>query len=120
MVYGTLKRGFHNHLLLETSDFLGEVQTPGKLYVRGLPYYKKAHEGTWVYGELYRIDDTTLSRLDRLEGYRESNPALSFYNRITVAVCNADGTGDSIDAYIYEYNGNVSPHDLNTEGVYHG
>ena len=78
-VYGTLKRGHPNHPLLAGSEFLGEGVT--------LPTYKMAATsfvttsfvatsfpvimpdagGKPVAGEIYAVDDATLTHLDRLE-----------------------------------------------------
>lgn len=69
-VYGTLKRGYWNHRLLEKSKFVGEGTISGyELYDLGsypgiIPGEKKDE----VDGELYEIDNETLIRLDRLEG----------------------------------------------------
>lgn len=122
-VYGTLKKGFHNHGLLEESEYEGPGKVPGHLYVVGLPYYKKADDGV-VYGELYRVDDNTLARLDRLEGYNEHNPERSFYNRIEVDTAIGDNEGYYIEGYdkafVYEYNGVVHEDARVKEGVYNG
>jgi gamma-glutamylcyclotransferase (GGCT)/AIG2-like uncharacterized protein YtfP len=61
-VYGSLKKGFGNHSLLTDSHYLGPY--PGVVSGEGI-----------IHGELYEVDDTTFSRLDRLEGYP------SFYGR---------------------------------------
>jgi gamma-glutamylcyclotransferase (GGCT)/AIG2-like uncharacterized protein YtfP len=121
-VYGTLKSGFHNHFLLEGSEFRGPASVQGKLYVAGLPYFKRAH-GAITRGELYLVDDTTLERLDRLEGYREHNPETSFYNRVKVQYQHGhlpdDDTGGG-EAWVYEYNGDLPENYFKSEGVYNG
>lgn len=119
-VYGTLKRGFGNHSLLKDSEFQGSAVVQGTLYVHGLPYYRREGSGS-VYGELYRVDDDTLARLDRLEGYREHNPETSFYNRVKVVVTDADEvSGEYCVAYAYEYNGSIDPKFIKENGVYDG
>lgn len=122
-VYGTLKRGFHNHYLLETSVFKGLARAPGKLYVRGLPFFKRVSDVPMgVYCELYSVDDETLARLDRLEGYREHNPETSLYNRVEVEVEHFLNHEEEewIPAYIYEYNGHVEETYRKEDGVYNG
>jgi len=70
-VYGTLKRGQANHHLLTGQQFLGEAVT--------LPHYrlfnKGAHPclvkveqgGVAIHGELWAVDQETLTRLDAFE-----------------------------------------------------
>ena len=96
------------------AEFLGEATVTGKLYVPGLPCYKRADSGT-VHGELYRVSDSLLERLDYFEGYRKSNPNTSFYNRVTVE---AIVGGSKHSAEIYEYNGGVDEEDLREDGTY--
>lgn len=118
-VYGTLKRGYGNHRLLADSEFLGLGVAPGRLYNFGLPGYKRGTEGT-VRGELYRVTDATLARLDTLEGYNKSNPDYSFYNRVVVTVnyfLNVE-EDDYVDAYVYEINRDMSEDRLIPEGVW--
>lgn len=94
----------------------------GRLYVHGLPYYRRAL-GSIVRGELYLVDDMTLERLDRLEGYREHNPETSFYNRVKVDYqlghLPDDDTGGG-EAWIYEYNGEIPETYYKHDGVYNG
>jgi len=70
-VYGTLKKGLHNHSLIKHSKFLGEYNTgPGfTKIVRGLPYLIKDDEGIGCSGEVYEVSKLTLDMLDRLEGH---------------------------------------------------
>jgi gamma-glutamylcyclotransferase (GGCT)/AIG2-like uncharacterized protein YtfP len=73
-VYGTLKKGFHNHHFIETQDhaFIAEATSVDKLVLYnywGLPYVRKpleGEEGNYIKGELYGIKD--LSMIDHLEG----------------------------------------------------
>ena len=70
-VYGTLKRGRRNHHLLADQEFLSEAQT--------LPRYRLVDTGSYpclvedhksgvaVSGELWRVEDHCLTRLDTLE-----------------------------------------------------
>ena len=71
-VYGTLKKGFGNNILLENSLYLGT----GKVINYALKYshgdngfpvmFKR--KNNIVYGELYAVDNYVLSSLDDLEG----------------------------------------------------
>lgn len=67
--YGTLKQGFGNHHLLETSTRLGEATTTGTMYSMGWFPAITLKGDTTIKGEVYDVDADTLARLDRLEGY---------------------------------------------------
>lgn len=69
-VYGTLKRGIHNHSLLADSIYHGEGQTVEKfrMLLPSFPVILPDENGYPVKGELYQVDDEVLHRLDRLEG----------------------------------------------------
>jgi len=85
-VYGTLKRGYGNHMLLADSVFIGDGYTEDKypLVVRGsgLPFLVDMKgTGKRVKVEVYLVDEPTLNRLDMLEGHpewykREKKPVL--------------------------------------------
>lgn len=87
-VYGTLKRGFGNHRLLEKSAFLKESKLKGTMYSLGPFPALSLHGNTDVHVEMYEIDEPTLQSLDRLEGHP------SFYQRQKV---HAGG----LDAWVY-------------------
>jgi gamma-glutamylcyclotransferase (GGCT)/AIG2-like uncharacterized protein YtfP len=95
-VYGTLMRNHHNHRILKenTSYFLGEARTVESymMLYAGIPYVIKAdayyddHMETHpVKGEVYEVDDVTLARLDRLEGYQAGREG-NHYNREEIDV----------------------------------
>jgi len=104
-VYGTLKRGFGNHHLVEDAEEILEATTPGVLY--DLPYgfpamvlpedapRNQSDESPLVHGELciYPEDELPeiLRRLDFLEGYYPNRPESSLYLRILVKVQTPDG-----------------------------
>lgn len=76
-VYGTLRKGFSNHRLLEHSKFLGETKTDAAFTMftsYRVPWISNGGE-TKITIEVYEIDSQTLEQLDWLEGYP------SFYNR---------------------------------------
>ena len=87
-VYGTLKRGFYNHPLLEQAEYIKNYCIPDGLYcmydLGSFPAVsvvtEKNKETTPVHIEIYRVDQDTFERLDRLEGYP------SFYNRVLIEV----------------------------------
>lgn len=96
-VYGTLKKGFGNHRYLEDSEFIGEAKAENiSLHARGnSPFpFAKVTKGQTAYGEVYKINTTTLKHLDRLEG----TPCL--YTRETTTV-ELLLTGTTLEAYIY-------------------
>lgn len=80
-VYGTLRKGNGNNVLLSDSKFLGEGFTLPKFEMFSLGAFPGITGGsTSIKVEVYEVDSETLSRLDRLEGYRgigENN----FYDR---------------------------------------
>jgi gamma-glutamylaminecyclotransferase len=97
-VYGTLKKGYGNHRLLKDSTFLGNALTFEKftLYDGGFPYLGR-YGASQIIGEVYEVDDDTLSDLDRLEGVGHN-----FYDRwSTVAKLEAPNDDNPISCYIY-------------------
>lgn len=68
-VYGTLKKGYGNHRLLEQSKFVGQgwVKDYALLdhgwFPAAFPF-----DGSKIFVEVYEIDTTTLAHTDRLEG----------------------------------------------------
>lgn len=98
-VYGTLKRGFHNHPVMQRAG--GEFVCHGAtvehypLVVDGLPYLLDAPgQGHPVEGEIYRVDSAEGWRvLDRLEGH----PV--FYERRVADIAGEDG--ETYAAWIY-------------------
>src|SRR6266576_1419493 len=72
-VYGSLKRGYWNNVLLEQSEFLGNAHTVSKFRMRtvAFPLLLEARDGSdrgRVRGEVYAVDAKTLAELDILEG----------------------------------------------------
>jgi gamma-glutamylcyclotransferase (GGCT)/AIG2-like uncharacterized protein YtfP len=100
-VYGTLKRGFSNHSLLAGQEFAGEAQT--------LPSYRLYHNGSHpclvddqeqgvaVQGELWRVDEGFLAKLDEFEEVPHT-----FVRRL-VAIAGYAGP-----VFAYFYQGDVS------------
>lgn len=70
-VYGTLRVGEGNwyHLLKDTSKHIGTFRIDGfKMVSNGCFPYVFQGEGA-VTVDVFEVDNTTMSRLDRLEGY---------------------------------------------------
>ena len=96
-VYGTLRKGFGNHYLLETSEYLGEFRQPIHFDMVDMGAFPGLVEtnnpfSSTITVEGYKVTEETLKRLDSLEGYP------SFYNRKIIKI------GD-IEGYIYYLNG---------------
>ena len=99
-VYGTLMRGEANHdYYLHDDWFVGKASLSGyDMYDIGA--FPGIVLGAGIIpGELYEVDDETLQNLDYLEGEG------SLYIRECVPVTMA--TGETIQAFIYVYNGDV-------------
>lgn len=92
-VYGTLKRGYRNHYLLEGKEGKPAYAIGMDMYEGpGFPFAKEG--GGIIKGELYEVERNTLERLDRLEGHP------FFYRRkIKEVVCD----GKKQKAYVYLY-----------------
>jgi gamma-glutamylcyclotransferase (GGCT)/AIG2-like uncharacterized protein YtfP len=78
-VYGSLRKGLHNHGLLAQSPQLGTDTAQGfKMYsMGGFPFitHEDATPEDTITIEVYEVTPIEMRRLDRLEGYP------SFYNR---------------------------------------
>lgn len=67
-VYGSLKRGFHNHSLLKNSQSLGEAKTNPEFVMYSAGGFPIIIRGKFaITGELYAVNSATLKKLDRLE-----------------------------------------------------
>jgi gamma-glutamylaminecyclotransferase len=90
-VYGSLRKGFGNHRLLEESTYIGEATTYPSytmLHLGGFPGLV-AEGSTPIKGEVYEVDDYTLARLDRLESHPD------FYERTPIELA------DGMEAEVY-------------------
>lgn len=71
-VYGTLKKGFHNHRCLNNSKQIGEGWLYGfEMWRNFVPYVKRSeNKESKVFGEIYEVSiDTLINSLDILEGH---------------------------------------------------
>ena len=100
-VYGTLKRGFPNHALMEGASFLGVGRTmtayPMVLHGAGFSVVMLPEPGAGhrILGELWRMDDARLVALDQLE----ATHLPTGYVRDTIDV-ETDG-GTTTTAWVY-------------------
>jgi len=102
-VYGSLRKGLGNHGLIANSNFVGETISEDKYTMFSLGYFPGIVEDgeTNIVLEVYEVDADTELRLDRLEGYVESNPERSFYIKKKINT-------EFGEAFIYIYNGRPS------------
>lgn len=112
-VYGTLLSGSCNPAgRMVDAEVVGPATIPGQIYDLGwYPGFKRqsvVEEPSLVKGELIRIDEEGLERLDAYEGC----PHL--YSRAEITAITDDG--EAIPAYVYEYNGNVHEDDVIPHG----
>jgi len=100
-VYGSLLSGLGNHRLLEDSKLIGNAITPPEFIMIDLGSFPGVvhvlEDGSTVVGEVYEVDDTTMKRLDHLEGYNEEHPSRGLYNRMKIPT-------EFGDAFIYTFN----------------
>lgn len=70
-VYGTLKRGIHNHHLLADAQYVGQAYTIDtfRMHDVGFPVIRFSDhpDAKSVFGEVYDVNDRCLRSLDRLE-----------------------------------------------------
>jgi len=99
-VYGTLRKTFNNHALISNSRFIGAGRTCEKfvMFSRLIPFLSDSQKVSTIYGEVYEVDDKTLSALDRLEGYKPNSPSSSWYRRSFI---NVNIGGEVISALCY-------------------
>lgn len=83
-VYGTLKKGFGNHRILESSKFLGTDNTKETFEMYSFGGFPAIVEGgdKHIFIEVYSTsDENVLRRLDQLEGFREKDSENNFYDK---------------------------------------
>jgi gamma-glutamylcyclotransferase (GGCT)/AIG2-like uncharacterized protein YtfP len=120
-VYGTLKTGFHNHYLLSSAKFIGKAVTKerGTLLEKGIPFFNDEKKTSLIHGEIFEVNENTLSRLDMLEGYDSDYPNRSWYQRKIKEFDLLDDNNqflDVISAYVYVNNDESGK--INKTGIY--
>ncbi len=84
-VYGTLRKDFINHFYLKSSIYLGEAKTHEKflMHCHGkIPFVSEKYPISQITGEVYEVDESTLSAIDHLEScYPIDNHANEFNPR---------------------------------------
>lgn len=101
-VYGTLLEGYHNHHWIDGAEFVGVAVTGEKftMYTNGSFPAVVSEPSYSIIGEVYEIDNKTLTNADRLEGYDAKYPTRSFYQRRQIEVTIVT-TGEKKTAWIY-------------------
>jgi gamma-glutamylcyclotransferase (GGCT)/AIG2-like uncharacterized protein YtfP len=86
-VYGTLKRGYGNHRLLENATLIDEAVTDVKfdMIAGGFPVVFESDTGLPLTGEVYQVDAATLQSLDNLEG----EGTMYFRKEVPVSLANS-------------------------------
>jgi gamma-glutamylcyclotransferase (GGCT)/AIG2-like uncharacterized protein YtfP len=98
-VYGTLKRGYSNHVLLHDSKLVCERAFTADRFAMidvGFPVILQPEDGrpaAQVLGEVYAVNERILQRLDQLEGNGR------MYQRSEVVV-HAEGETFPVNVYI--------------------
>lgn len=112
-VYGTLKRGFHNHnRFLQGMEPVAIGYIRGKLLQGGLPYLVEG-DGQ-VHGEVYEISSDLRNTLDALEGHPK------WYRRMPVDVTPDKGRTLRAEAYFYQMPPHSTMYRHIEDGVYRG
>jgi len=94
-VYGTLKSGQGNNHFLDEAELVdwGLTAEPHRLCIKGLPFLIEGGDGDNVEVEVYSVSDSTLLRLDQLEGH----PNCYERRKTSVILDN----GNTVTAWIY-------------------
>ena len=91
-VYGSLKQGFGNHVLLDHVEKFKDAVIKGwNMYsLCAYPAIVPAGDDREVTGEVYQVDDATLEELNWLEGYGSEKGYTGFYDRTEVTTEEGD------------------------------
>jgi gamma-glutamylcyclotransferase (GGCT)/AIG2-like uncharacterized protein YtfP len=112
-VYGTLRKQMASsmeYLLANYCAYFSEGVMPGKLYeVSGYPgAIESSDAGHKVFGELYKILDQQ-SLLEQLDEYEECSDRFQMPHEYCRKLCSIELiSGDSVVAWVYLYNYDVS------------
>jgi len=98
-IYGTLKRGGANHARLAGQQYLGEARTVAGFTLYSLVDYPglvaEPSDQAGVTGELWRVNNACLERLDAFEGLTEG-----LYVRAAIALAEPPDVGTA-ETYFY-------------------
>lgn len=87
-VYGSLRKGFGNHRLLDTKEatYMGMFETAPIYVLKSLSAFPGLlkHGHTSVVMEVYRVTQAVANRIDTLEGYSGPDHDLNMYNKETI------------------------------------
>ena len=110
-VYGSLRKGFYNHSIIEDSVYLGRFDSLPEYNMYDLGSYPGLTKNgeTSIVLEVYRVDQKILSNVDRLEGYNILNEDRSHYIRNIIDTPYGN-------AYIYIYAHSVTGYPQVIEG----
>lgn len=101
-VYGTLRKGGYNHRIIEKAKYIGSFESKPIFTMYSIndafPALKLGGNNSIVI-EVYEIDNTTLKKVDGLEGYNPQGKT-NLYDRKKIFT----PYGES---YIYIYEGNI-------------
>jgi gamma-glutamylaminecyclotransferase len=96
-VYGSLKKGYWNHNLIDRAKLVGFASLDGShvLLDHGFPVCVPMSSGRAVVtGEVYEVNLTQLQTLDRLEGEGH------MYHRVKAKITYEDGTKGEVWIYM--------------------
>ncbi len=104
-VYGSLKRGEHNHGLLRAAEYRGEARTGQQFRLYAFRDYpalvRDENDPQAIAGEIYAVDEATLRLLDRLE----DNGRL--YQRVMIDVDSLQRPNERLRAWVYLFLGEL-------------
>lgn len=86
-VYGSLKKGYHNHPVIQGANYLGTDSTKPEYSLYSLGSYPAVTKGgsTSIHLEVYETDnDSIIDRVNRLEGFISKNNPHNYYDSITI------------------------------------
>lgn len=86
-VYGSLRKGLHNHDVLGTSTLVGEFDTEPiyDMFSCGGSYPGLRLNGsTSIKVEVYEVSEAIDKRVERLEGYTKGSEDTNHYNKIMI------------------------------------
>ena len=104
--YGTLRTGFSRTTLAgidELLKFVGHAWINGKLFDLGIYPAAVPASDAQVRGEVFEMAEPAkvLAALDRIEGYRASDPEKSLYTRTQVSATLDNGRTEPVWVYFY-------------------